>query len=187
MATAASLKVTKRFTYRGADQLFSNRYHFIGDVPTDDAGWLSLGNSIAEQEQHLFTSGVTVVRIDATPAGTDVPVWTNNYSLAGDASFFDAQNVPGDVAGLVRYSTNVRTTKNHPKYGMNYYHGVLKSGGGDADTWLEAQRDLFDGYAADWVSGQTWSGGSVTRSLPGGASTISHLVEEFLTHRDFPR
>jgi hypothetical protein len=99
-----------------------------------------------------------------------------------------AGQVPGDVAALIRYSTADRSSKNHPIYCFNYYHGVWCTlGVGNADTPYAAQRSAMSTYAAAWIAG--FSDGTAThhRSRPNGNIVTGAFVETALTHRDLPR
>jgi hypothetical protein len=95
--------------------------------------------------------------------------------------------MPGDVAALVRYSTATRTSKNHPLYLFNYYHGVNASAGGTPDDLLATQRTAMSTYAAAWITGFSDGGSTKHRSGPHGDLATGALVEPQLTHRDFPR
>jgi hypothetical protein len=96
--------------------------------------------------------------------------------------------VPGDTAALIRYSTADRSSKNHPIYLFNYYHGVYAASGGiTADTPYAAQKTLMATYASSWVTGFSDGSITVTRSGPDGHAATGSLVEALLTHRDLPR
>lgn len=120
-------------------------------------------------------------------AGSEVPVFSKTYALAGTLTVSDGEPCPGDVAGLVRYTTTARTSKNHPVYLFNYYHGVYTYTSGSPDEWSHQQGTQVITYAGDWLSG--FSDGSLTlvRAGPNGATATGLLAEPMLTHRDFPR
>jgi hypothetical protein len=121
-------------------------------------------------------------------AGSEVPVRQKVFTTVGTQSGTGGQVVPGECAALVRYATAARSTKNHPIYLFNYYHQVLAPATGTPhqDELLAAQKTNLGTYAANWISG--FSDGTITavRASPQGAAATGYVVEEFLTHRDFP-
>jgi len=186
-STVASVKIVKSFTYRGAPRLYSTRYAFDGAAPSDATHWTTLCDAVTAAEKAAIIAPQSIVQAVGFLAGSEVPVFSKTYALTGTLSVATAAFVPGDVAGLVRYSTNARSTKNHPIYCFNYYHGVCYSTSTTPDTWHPTQVSAFTAYAAAWIAG--FSDGTTThhRCSPHGALATGSLVEPLLTHRDFPR
>lgn len=186
MAATPSVKIVKSFLYKDVTRQWTNRYHFNGGTPADSTHWNTLFDAITAAEKLTLPAAVTIVEALGYAAGSDVPVATKTYSLAGTASLVTGSPCPGDVAALIRYSTTAKTPKNHPVYLFNYYHGVWDVSS-DVDKLNAGQRTLFGTYAAAWISG--FSDGSITcvRAGPNGATATGSLVEQYLTHRDFPR
>ena len=83
MAATPSIKITKQFTYRGVARHFSNRYHFVGGTPADNAHWTTLSDAIVTAEKVIYTSVVTIVSTTGYAAGSEVPVFSKTYSTAG--------------------------------------------------------------------------------------------------------
>jgi hypothetical protein len=187
LAATPSLKVTKSWTYRGVTRTFSNRYHFNGGTPADAGHWTTFSDAVVAAEKLALPNTVTITKTTGYAASSDVPVFTKTYSTAGTWSPSTSWQCAGDVAGLVRYSTTARTSKNHPVYLFNYYHGVYSNGPTQPDTWNTGQTALMATYAAAWISG--FSDGSLTlvRAGPNGATATGSLVEPMVTHRDLPR
>jgi hypothetical protein len=181
------LKVTKSWTYRGTTRRYSNRYHFNGGTPADTAHWTTFSDAVVTAEKAVLSSSVQIVETTGYAAGSEVPVFTKTYSTNGTLSDGGASKAPGDAALLVRYATAARSSKNHPVYLFNYYHGICISAGG-GDAILAVQGTAFSTYAGVWI-GAGFSDGttSYNRAGPNGATATGVLVEPYLTHRDLPR
>lgn len=188
MALTASVKVTKSMQFKGGNRLWSNRYHFIGGTPADDTHWHTLFDAVTTAEKACTNSNITIVSATGYAAGSDVPVSTKVYSLAGTLVTVGG-NTPasGETAALVRYTTSARTTKNHPIYCFNYYHGaVLHTSGTSADLLDLNMKTALTAYGTAWITG--FSDGTITakRSTPNAAAATGVATEEYVTHRDFP-
>lgn len=188
MATSASIKITKHMNYRDSARDWSNRYHFTGGVPADSTKWTTFADAITAAEKLIYQNvvGFSITRADGYDAGSDVPVFTKAYAIAGFAAFTNWQWTPGDVAALIRYSTATRTSKNHPLYLFNYVHNAGSTTTGQADLLNSPQKTAMQTYATAWVTG--FSDGAVNhvRCGPNGDVATGSLVNSYLHHRDFP-
>jgi hypothetical protein len=173
-------------SFDGQTRLWSNRYYLNKTSIDTQAHFNALADAVVAAEKAIYDSTVTITEVLYYAPGSDVAVWTRTYSTAGTFSL-GTTRAPGEVAMLVRYATSQRTTKNHPLYLFNYYHGAnTVAGGGDAIN--ASQKSALQTYANLWVSG--FSDGVTTdykKAGPRGAVAIGAFVEPYLTHRDFPR
>lgn len=191
--TKSSIVVFKEMDYRGGTRRFSNRYHFEGDVPPDDAAWTTFANAVVNAEKAIYDSDVTIVEVvgnDAASASSTNPhgdaVFTKTYTTVGTADpSVDGRRAPGDCAALLRYATPARSSRNHPVYLFNYFHGVYQTTG-DPDVISPTQKALYEAYGTSWIAG--FSDGSETheRCGPRGAVATARLCDGVVRHRDFP-
>lgn len=183
-----SLKITYSMPYRGATQLWSNRYHFDGLTGLSPANWAALVAAVEPDARTIIPSTCHVVEYTGYEAGSDVPVFSSAVSLAGIGAFgSDSVATPGDVAALVRYTTTQRTSKNHPIYLFNYYHHAFYNPAVGVDTISVDYKAALSNLAQLWVTGIGVAGATLKRCGPNGAVAQSRTVEDFLTHRDFRR
>lgn len=183
-----SIRVIKSMPFKGGTRLTGNRYHFLGGTPADATHWHTLMDAVTAAEKACTHPSVTIVEAIGYAAGSDVPVASKVYSLAGTLSGgASTQVVPGECAALVRYSTAALSTKNHPIYCFNYYHYVLiGTASGDGNELASTHKTALQTYATAWISG--FSDGSITatRCSPAGHAATGSLVDQYVTHRDFP-
>jgi hypothetical protein len=188
VAAEPSIKIIKDLPFKGGTRLWSNRYHFNGGDPADTAHWTTLADAVVTAEKAIYTGAYTIREAVGYNAGSDVPVFSKTYSTAGTVSPSGTPvGTPGEVAALLRFSTSQRTTKNHPIYLFNYFHGALVGAGtGGEDVLNAGQRTAIGVYADAWITG--FSDGALThkRCGPNGAVAIGRFVAEYVTHRDFP-
>jgi hypothetical protein len=184
VAATPSVKIVKTILFNEVLRQWSNRYHFAGGVPADDAHWHTLFDNITAAEKLIYSANVQIVGAFGYAAGSDVPVSSKTYALNGTyagGSF----PTPTHICALLRYATAQRTSKNHPIYLFNYFHDAyVSSNGSGRDVLLPAQSTLIGTYANAWISG--FSDGTTTynRAGPNGASATGQTVEKYVSHRD---
>ena len=187
MAATPSLIVQKTFTFRGVPRVWGNRYHFAGGLPADDAHWHTLMDAVTTAEKAIFMSDQTITRAIGYAAGSDVPVSSKTYALTGTLTVAGLQQA-GEVAALARYATAQRTSKNHPIYLFNYWHGVrANSTAGHIDEVTPTQLTAMSTYMNSWISGFSDGTTVYNRAGPNGAVATGALIETLMTHHDFPR
>lgn len=191
--TRSSIVITKNFTYRGVLRAFTNRYHVDGAEAITLGNFDTLADAVTAAEKLIYPSGVTIVRADWCDASTATStnphgdkVWFKTYSIAGTyAHEGNDLQAPGDCCGLMKWSTDQRTSKNHPIYLFNYWHGVFIDDD-SLDSVAESQLSAYNVYGNAWVSG--FSDGLVTRHRcgPRGAVAQNNFANAMVHHRDLP-
>src|SRR6266567_5113042 len=185
--TKNSIVIKKSGGYRAGTKVWSNRYHFEGDLPGSPADWQTFADNIVAEEKLIYHNEITIVQAigyDASTATSTNPhgdaVFAADYATTGTFSpGVNYVGAPGDCASLVRYSTPARSTKNHPVYLMNYYHGVFNESNG-ADNLSPTQKTALEEYADDWIAGFSDGTENHERCGPRGAVAISRRVDPYV-------
>lgn len=190
MAPTPSVKVTKTITAKGQVWHWSNRYHFNGGTPADTTHWNTLFDNIVAAEKLCLGTIITITQCQGYNAGSDQPIATKSYSQAGSIALAGSDLwMPRDSAYLMKWSTTARTSKNHPIYLFNYFHGCRRNSAGDINEIQTSQISAFNTYCSAWVTG--FSDGTITavRAGPNGATGAAVLRSSpvYATHRDFPK
>jgi hypothetical protein len=188
----SSVRITKRFTYKGVVRNFSNRYHIGVNFPQSGTAWDTLLTAIVQAERQIYRpeaqGGAAIVLAEGLGPNSNIPLHT--LTTAADGLLFaDSSHhvTPGDTAVLVRFHTPDRSVKNHPVYLFSYYHtptvvnGVVDVVSPDQVTQLQT-------YSQQWLTGFADGVTSYRRSRPNvGTLADSFTVMPEITHRDLPR
>src|SRR6476620_199804 len=188
MAATPSIRVVKQINFKGGTRIWSNRYHFNGGVPANDTAWHTFMDNVTTAEKAMHTSWTNIIQAVGYAAGSDVPVSTKSYALAGTLATVGGNTIaPGEVAALLRWATAGRSTKNHPIYLFNYFHAVFVHTASNPSDRLDAnQKTAIGTYATAWISGFSDGTHTLVRAGPNGDAATGQTVESYVTHRDFP-
>lgn len=188
MAATPSIRIIKQSPYKGGTKLWSNRYHFSGGTPADSGHWATLAGNVTDAEKLALSDQCEIIEAVCYAAGSDLPLFTFTYTKTGSLSAGGAnQYSPLEVSALVRWSTDVRSSKNHPIYLMSYIRSALRNAASEFELLETAQATALLTYATAWVTGFSDGANTYHRAGPNGAVGASPEVDTYVTHRDFPR
>jgi hypothetical protein len=100
--TKNSIVIYKEGNYRGATRRWSNRYHFEGALPTDDAAWEAFSDLIVAQEKTVLNAATTgdaasLVRYSTgTRSRKNHPIYLMNYYHSCYSTTGDGDNLAAD-------------------------------------------------------------------------------------------
>lgn len=190
MPDTPSITIIKRFTYRGQPEEWSNKYHFSGTTPVNDAAWKTLADAIIAEERKFIAPTTNFVRAYGYNAGSNFANYSVDYtvapntSLTGSMVMTGSQPSPGDAASCVRWWTGVRTEKGKKVYCWKYFHDARLLSG-DTDTLWTTQRTLLTTFAAKIIDGTL--PGSFRYCGPQGAVLETPFVLPYVTTRTLKR
>lgn len=188
MAPTPSVLIKFSFDFRDSARIWSTRVHFNGGTPSSSAHWETLfDNIVAELKNDVYTF-VEIVECVGYAGGSDIAVDQKSYAQAGLIPLASGDHrTSGETVGLLRWATPARSSKNHPVYLFNFWHGAAYTG-----TEVDKPSNDFKGGItnfANFLQGSGFTDGVnvYTRAGPNGVTAGSHQVDTYLTHRDFPR
>lgn len=189
MPDTPSLTIIKKFTFRGKDEEWSNKYHFTGATPGTDAAWKTLADAVIAIEKTLYSASHSVVRAYGYEAGNEHSVAQIDYSapplapIPGTLPSESNYNVQaGDAAYWVRARTPNRGANGKWIYIRKYFHGGFANGSGEVQPSMKSRGLAFANAMLDGSlpGGAKWSG-------PQGAPGASPDVSKYITTRTLKR
>jgi hypothetical protein len=179
------VKFTFESEYRGGTKEWSQLYHFTGPAWTLTT-FNDFTDALLPDLRNCLDNAHTVTGRIAYDAGSSVPVFDEGLSLAGTSTATGGIRAALEACGLARFTTDQRTTKNHPIYLYKWFHGVWAADNPRPELLSGTLRTQIGTFAALIVAGV--SDGVQVRQYcsPRGAVAQDHLIEEYLHMREFP-
>jgi len=190
MPDMPSITIVSRFTYRGANEEWSNTYHFSGTTPANATAWKVLADAIIDETKACFPSTVSFVRAYGYAAGNDNSVAQIDYTVApnvvvsGNLSTTGAIPVSGDVAATTRWYTGATSSRGKKVYCRKYWHGVLAPTAG-GDLLFTNQKNALNALGGVLIGGTLPS--SFKYCGPQGAVLSAPQTNQYLTTRTLKR
>lgn len=188
MPDTPSITINKEITYRNAPEVTSNTYHFSGTTPTTDAGWHTLALAVWAEEAKIQPPTVKFIGYLGYEAGNEHAVSIKNYREDGTAALSGTyssggtgNDVPGDVAMWVRWTTPDRTSRGKRIYLRKYFHEVPGANDTPNGTWTTAA----NAYGAKMIDGTL--PGNFKICGPQGAVASMPFVAPWYTTRTLKR
>lgn len=189
---AAGVTLVNTFKYRGADEEWSNTYHFHGDAPDNDFDWTNLIVQLATKVGVAMSDLVTCIRGYGYADTDDDAVFTydllaHGFEVVGSVDTTGAYIAPGDAAATVRWKTARTNSKGKPIYLRKYYHSVILAGD-TADAYDSLQSDYrtaINTMATDLLTPDTdWPGlAGPDGVIPGAVFTSPYATTRTLKRR----
>jgi hypothetical protein len=187
---AISLRVDKSFTYRGAPEQWSNRYHLSGGNPASEAEWLAILNAIAQVERAFLAIGVKIVGGSGYLTDDGAAAFTYEYATGSEWEGLyqitsGEMEAPGDVAVWARWWCGKYSKRGKKIYLRKYFHGIALQG---ADIFAPPQRALMLTYAQSMQAGFAVPSFS-QRAIcdKDGAGALEHEVVTWSSMRELKR
>src|SRR6266516_331668 len=113
--TQCSVRISIPITKKGSVFNYGNRFFFNQTSIPDQSHFNTLADALTAAYKATLPTGNQIVLATGYNGGSDVPQWTKTYALNGTwtPGANDREATP-DSAALMRFSTAVRSTKNHP-------------------------------------------------------------------------
>lgn len=191
MPDTDSVILVKRFSYRGENEEWSNRYHLEGTTPANAAAWKALYDAIFASEKTCLPATISLVRAYGYAAGSATATDVVDYTLSPLSPVVGTYSpaaghypLPGDVAMVLRWSTPDLNTRGKRIYLRKYFHGAHHNPS-TPDTLSPTQSTALAAHGAVMIAGSL--PGSMKVCGPQGADASSPAVLPWLTTRTLKR
>jgi hypothetical protein len=186
------ITVTKSFSWRGSREHWSNVYHVDTEPPTA-VDWDALLNKIWALEWLFLPADVQIEGgTGHTPGTPPVLVWESDSPPVGEGgipgAFVPAAGdhlTPGDVAGWVRWTSDLKNKRGKPIYFRNYYHAMYV--GADGNTIVASQQANMTELGRSFQAGLVANGRTYRRTGPNHGSPQDHASSIYATTRTLER
>jgi hypothetical protein len=186
------ITITKSFTWRGARELWSNVYH-LDSTPPSSTDWHALFIEAWTREYTFLPADVQLeTGTGHTPGTPPVLVWEYDQPPTGEGgnpgAFVPTASdhlTPGDVAGWVRWTTDLKNSRGKPIYLRNYYHGIYVEA--DGNTIAPAQHTLMQELGQAWFNGLVADGRTYRRTGPNHGTPQGYAASTYATTRTLER
>jgi hypothetical protein len=186
LVAAPGVVLYKTFTYRGVPEEWGNTYHFVGDPPSNPAGWRALVDDLVTLEKSILDTHVTIERAICYEDTDDSSVYSYDLSAFGGtvagtfgASAAGASPQEGGTSYMARWNTGRVSSKGKAIYLRKYWHPAI-SVDFAPDVVVAALVTLVSAFASDVmaVSGD-WPG----LAGPDGVAPVGFLAQTYTNYR----
>lgn len=120
------ITVTKKFQYRGADELWSNSYH-LTDFPVSHTAWEAFALNVMGIERSCYSNdsvgwSFLGYQDSANPATWSALATDIGANLQGTLAIGSDQAFAGDQAGTIGWKTGFLSTRGKPIWLRKYFH-----------------------------------------------------------------
>ncbi len=180
------MKITYSFSWRSGTRTWSQLWHWNGPSWASQAQFDTFTTNFWNDIKTGIPARVTAVSTTAYNAGSFLPVYTHSLAAAGTYTDTTNPQAPGEACMLWRFTTDARTTKNHPIYLFKWFHGMQTDGLTAPDTLRAGIQSTNASHLATILAGI--SDGTNTRFYTGpfGAVAQTGTVNTLLHMREFP-
>lgn len=185
--TRVGVKAEYTFSWRGNTKQWGQLYHFDGPTSwADQTHFDTFATNLWNSVKVSLPARVTCTTMTAYNAGSFLPVYTHAISANGGYTDTTNPQASGEMCMLWRFTTDQRTSKNHPIYLFKWWHGMQTDGATSPDTLRGGIHSTASSPVADLIAG--YSDGTNTRIYcgPRGAVAQAGTVNTLLYAREFP-